>query len=159
MPPACPQHPGYTLPEGTPTNEDCLFVAVYVPGPAAAAAEAAAAPARPARLSGPGPKGEKTGENSAGPRRDLPILFWCACHARIMDDSADSERFGHPLHPALWLAGTYMAHRTRRIHGGSFVEGSASAPGLDGSVLAQAGDGMVVVVVQYRCVLDMTSTL
>ncbi|KAL7424729.1 hypothetical protein Q5752_000413 [Cryptotrichosporon argae] len=35
------------------------------------------------------------------------------------------------------------------IHGGSYYEGSASAPGLDGSALATSGN-IIVVVVQYR---------
>jgi len=35
------------------------------------------------------------------------------------------------------------------IHGGSFVSGSATAPGLDGTLLAKA-TGSIVVVVQYR---------
>ncbi|WVF65861.1 hypothetical protein IAT40_000598 [Kwoniella sp. CBS 6097] len=35
------------------------------------------------------------------------------------------------------------------IHGGSFYEGSASAPGLDGSKLASTGD-IIVIVLQYR---------
>ncbi|WVQ78797.1 hypothetical protein IAT38_000888 [Cryptococcus sp. DSM 104549] len=35
------------------------------------------------------------------------------------------------------------------LHGGSFIEGSASAPGLDGSKLAVRGE-MIVVVLQYR---------
>ncbi|KAK1927610.1 Alpha/Beta hydrolase protein [Papiliotrema laurentii] len=34
------------------------------------------------------------------------------------------------------------------VHGGSFVSGSASAPGLDGSTLAQGG--IIVIVIQYR---------
>ena len=37
----------------------------------------------------------------------------------------------------------------RRIHGGSFTQGSASQPGLDASLLAMKSK-MVVVVVQYR---------
>ena len=36
-----------------------------------------------------------------------------------------------------------------RIHGGSFTEGSATFPGLDGSNLATAADS-VVAVIQYR---------
>ena len=41
-----------------------------------------------------------------------------------------------------------LAIAERRVHGGSFVSGSASAPGLDGSTLAQ---GMIIVIViQYR---------
>lgn len=36
-----------------------------------------------------------------------------------------------------------------RVHGGSFVAGSTSAPGLDGSKLAVEGD-MVVILLQYR---------
>ena len=36
-----------------------------------------------------------------------------------------------------------------RIHGGSFIVGSASGPGLDGSTLAQATNS-IVAVVQYR---------
>ncbi|WVQ73418.1 hypothetical protein IAR50_002990 [Cryptococcus sp. DSM 104548] len=35
------------------------------------------------------------------------------------------------------------------IHGGSFVQGSTSAPGLDGSVLATKGN-MIVIMLQYR---------
>nr|XP_031858475.1 uncharacterized protein CI109_006120 [Kwoniella shandongensis]KAA5525547.1 hypothetical protein CI109_006120 [Kwoniella shandongensis] len=35
------------------------------------------------------------------------------------------------------------------VHGGSFMEGSASAPGLDGSKLATKGN-MIVIVLQYR---------
>lgn len=37
----------------------------------------------------------------------------------------------------------------RRIHGGSFIVGSASGPGLDGAALAEA-TGSIVAVVQYR---------
>lgn len=36
-----------------------------------------------------------------------------------------------------------------RIHGGSFVEGSATGAGLDGSALATA-TGAIVAVIQYR---------
>lgn len=36
-----------------------------------------------------------------------------------------------------------------RIHGGSFIEGGASNPGLDGSKLANS-TGAIVAVVQYR---------
>jgi hypothetical protein len=36
----------------------------------------------------------------------------------------------------------------RRLHGGSFVRGSATAPGIDGSALAKKG--VVVVVLQFR---------
>jgi acetyl esterase/lipase len=37
----------------------------------------------------------------------------------------------------------------RRIHGGSFYAGSASAPGLSGARIAQEGN-IIVVVLQYR---------
>ena len=37
----------------------------------------------------------------------------------------------------------------RRIHGGSFVSGSATAPELDGTRLSIA-TGAIVVVIQYR---------
>lgn len=40
------------------------------------------------------------------------------------------------------------AHITR-IHGGSFVSGSATGPGLDGSILATNSDA-IIAVVQYR---------
>lgn len=36
-----------------------------------------------------------------------------------------------------------------RIHGGSFISGSATAPGLNGTLLANRM-GAIVVVVQYR---------
>ncbi|KAG7562092.1 hypothetical protein FFLO_02471 [Filobasidium floriforme] len=36
------------------------------------------------------------------------------------------------------------------IHGGSFVSGSSSHPGLDGSILAAHGEGTIVVMIQYR---------
>lgn len=42
-----------------------------------------------------------------------------------------------------------MSHRYIRIHGGSFIEGSATGAGLDGSALATATDS-IVAVIQYR---------
>lgn len=39
--------------------------------------------------------------------------------------------------------------RFGRIHGGSFIVGSATGPGLDGAALAQA-TGSIIAVVQYR---------
>lgn len=43
----------------------------------------------------------------------------------------------------------FVSHLLRRIHGGSFILGSATGPGLDGSNLATA-TGAIVAVVQYR---------
>lgn len=50
----------------------------------------------------------------------------------------------------VWYVVIVMVGLTQRLHGGSFLEGSAAAPGLDGGALAKAR--MVVVVLQYRCV-------
>lgn len=43
----------------------------------------------------------------------------------------------------------FFFHRLYRIHGGSFIVGSATGPGLNGAALAQA-TGSIVAVVQYR---------
>ena len=50
------------------------------------------------------------------------------------------------LFPSCWI---HLLHSFTRIHGGSFIAGSATAPGLDGSKLATA-TGSIVAVVQYR---------
>ena len=43
----------------------------------------------------------------------------------------------------------YSSLIVQRIHGGSFISGSATAPGLDGTIFANATSA-IVVVVQYR---------
>lgn len=43
----------------------------------------------------------------------------------------------------------YLPDSRPRIHGGSFTQGSAGAPGLDGSKLAAATNS-IVAVIQYR---------
>jgi carboxylesterase type B len=59
-------------------------------------------------------------------RTNFPVLLWSA---------AD---------PLTKLALTHC-----RIHGGSFISGSSTSPGLDGTRLANAAS-VIVVVVQYR---------
>ena len=59
----------------------------------------------------------------------VPILMWYDCH----------------LVSAVFILDVSCS----RIHGGSFVVGSATGPGLDGSKLAIATQS-IVAVVQYR---------
>jgi hypothetical protein len=59
----------------------------------------------------------------------IPTLMWCGSIFRRM--------------------GSMRLIRFDRIHGGSFVEGSATDFGLDGSPLAEA-TGSIVAVMQYR---------
>ena len=44
---------------------------------------------------------------------------------------------------------TFPSPQLSRIHGGSFILGSATGPGLDGGALAQS-TGSIVAVIQYR---------
>jgi len=58
----------------------------------------------------------------------VPTLMWYVCH------------------PILEVV---IVIQFRRIHGGSFMVGSATGPGLDGSALALATNS-IVAVIQYR---------
>lgn len=66
--------------------------------------------------------------SSPAPSSSLPTLLWYVLHSTTIPSK--------------------LITRTR-IHGGSFIVGSATAPGLDGSNLAVATNS-IVAVVQYR---------